>query len=123
MISVIGQNIKRIRTIKDISAYELSKKSGVSSATISQIESGKRATLKGDTLAKVAHSLGVQPGDLLGEDETLNFETDNVLDLLNIFNIADGLILDNSPLTPKEKQLINLSISMAISSVRYDRLK
>ena len=122
MISVIGENIKRIRTAKNISAYELAKRANVGTATISQIESGKRATLKGDTLEKVAYALGVPPGELMGNDETLKFETNDIMDILNIINYADGFTLDDIELSKTEKQLINLSFTTVINAIRYNRL-
>ena len=122
MISVIGENIKRIRTAKNISAYELAKRANVGTATISQIESGKRATLKGDTLEKVAHALGVPPGELMGTDDTLKFETNDIMDILNIINYADGFTLDDIELSKTEKQLINLSFTTVINAIRYNRL-
>ena len=49
MISELGLNIRKIREIRKISAYELAKRANIGSSTISQIETGKRKTLKGDT--------------------------------------------------------------------------
>lgn len=122
MVSVIGENIKRIRELKNISAYELARRANVGTATISQIESGKRATLKGDTLEKVATALGVSAGELLGTDETLKFETNDIMDILNIINYADGFTLDDIELSKTEKQLINLSFTTVINAIRYNRL-
>ena len=122
MISVIGANIKRIRTDRQMSAYELAKKAGVGGATISQIESGKRATLMGDTLEKVANALGVTSGELLGNDETLNFETNDIMDIVNIINYADGLTLNDTVLTKEEKQIINVALNLALTTIKYNRL-
>lgn len=122
MVSVIGANIKRIRTDRQMSAYELAKKAGVGGATISQIESGKRATLMGDTLEKVANALGVTSGELLGNDETLNFETNDIMDIVNIINYADGLTLNDTVLTKEEKQIINVALNLALTTIKYNRL-
>jgi len=122
MISVIGENIKRIRLEKNMSAYELAKRAKVGGATISQIESGKRATLMGDTLEKVAHALGVATGELLGNDETLNFETNDIMDIVNIINYADGLTLNDEVLTKEEKQIINVALNLALTTIKYNRL-
>lgn len=122
MVSVIGENIKRIRNERNMSAYELAKRAKVGGATISQIESGKRATLMGDTLEKVANALGVATGELLGNDETLNFETNDIMDIVNIINYADGLTLNDEVLTKEEKQVINVALNLALSKIKYDRL-
>ena len=123
MASIIGENIKKIRKLKNISAYELAKKAGVGVATISEIESGKRATLKGDTLEKVAQALNVSPNDIMGNNETVTFETDNIMDIVNIINYLDNPILDDSAMSKDEKQILISAIAMGISTVRYNRLK
>lgn len=47
------RNIQVARNLRGISISELSKKSGVSRKTISLIETGKCATIKGETLEKI----------------------------------------------------------------------
>jgi len=121
MVSVLGENIQRIRKLKGMSAYELAKKAGVGGATVSQIESGKRATLKGDTLDKIAGALGVPPGELFGDADTIQFETNSIMDILNIINMSEWLTVDDEVLNRNEKQLINIAITMATSTIRYNR--
>ena len=54
----LGQNLKRIRTKKDISQGDIAKELGVSRGFISTIENGKtNPTLA--TIAKLAKTLGV----------------------------------------------------------------
>ena len=54
----VGKKIKEIRLLKGISQKELSERLGVSSAMISQYESGKRNP-KMETLLKIADALGI----------------------------------------------------------------
>ncbi|AVK48959.1 hypothetical protein AXY43_13505 [Clostridium sp. MF28] len=122
-ISIIGENIKKIRVLKNLSAYELAKRARVGGATISEIESGKRKTLKGDTLEKIAAALGVTVNDLMGNTETVSFETDNLMDILNIIDYIENPILDDRQITKDEKEILMSAIAMGISTIRYNRLK
>ncbi|QUN37906.1 helix-turn-helix transcriptional regulator [Clostridium beijerinckii] len=122
-MSIIGENIKKIRVLKNLSAYELAKRANVGGATISEIESGKRKTLKGDTLEKIAAALGVTANDLMGNTETVSFETDNLMDIINIIDYIENPILDDRQITKDEKKILMSAIAMGISTIRYNRLK
>lgn len=123
MISELGLNIKKIRELRKISAYELAKRANVGNSTISQIENGKRQTLKGDTLSKIAEALNVSVNDLLGNVDSINFETNDLVDLLNIINYADFIELDGQKLSDDEKKVIENAVMMGVDSIRYKRLK
>lgn len=77
----IGARIKKIRSQKELSTYELSKLVGVSQSTISKLENGKR---KADNIIieKLAEALGVSPDRLTGESVSSIIE--NRIDQLNI---------------------------------------
>lgn len=122
-ISVIGENIHKIRSLKGISAYEVAKRAGVGAATISEIESGKRKSLKSNTLEKIAAALGVSANDLMGDTETISFETDNIQDIINILDYIQDPILDSSPMTQIEKKDLLNGIETILNSIRYKRLK
>ena len=122
-ISVIGENIQKIRALKGVSAYEVAKRAGVGAATISEIESGKRKSLKSNTLEKIATALGVSPNDLMGDTETISFETDNIQDIVNIIDYIQDPILDSSPMTQIEKKDLLNGIETILNSIRYKRLK
>lgn len=121
MISELGLNIKKIRELRKISAYELAKRANVGNSTISQIENGKRQTLKGDTLSKIAEALNVSVNDLLGNVDSINFETNDLVDLLNIINYADFIELDGQKLSDDEKKVIESAVMMGVDSIRYRR--
>lgn len=60
----LGQNLKRIRTKKNISQGDIARELGVSRGFISTIENGKtNPTLA--TIAKLAKAVGVSVNDLL----------------------------------------------------------
>lgn len=121
-VSVIGENIKKIRTHKGWTSADLAHRAGVGTATISQIESGRRATLQSDTLDKVATALGVTTDDLLGDTDTVKFETNDIMDVLNIINYASGITLDDVELTDDEKKLININIKTVLNAIRFSRI-
>ena len=69
MVTLLGQNIKRIRCEKGFTQKELSTLSKVSQSTITEIEKGTRKSLRADNLSKIAISLGVSANHLLGIEE------------------------------------------------------
>lgn len=127
MISDLGKNIKIFREKLNMSQGELSRKASVGTSTISQIESGKRQTLKGDTLIKVATALNCTPDELLNntdnnQGDTVKFATNRLLDLLNIMVYADFMELDGRTLTKDEKIILESSIMLGVSTIRYKRI-
>ena len=68
-MSILGDNVKRIRIEKGLSQDELAQKVGYTSrSTISCIESGKRDCSQRQIVA-LADALGVSPGDLLEKSD------------------------------------------------------
>lgn len=60
----LGKNLKRIRTIKNISQGEISRILEVDKSFVSNIENGKtNPTLA--TIAKIAKAIGVSVGELM----------------------------------------------------------
>ena len=60
----LGENLKRIRTEKDISQVDVSRSLGVSRGFVSNIENGKtNPTLA--TIARLANAVGVSSDELL----------------------------------------------------------
>lgn len=62
----INERIKKFRTEKGISTYELSKLTGISQSTISKLENGKRKT-DNEILNKIADALEINVDRLTGE--------------------------------------------------------
>ena len=61
---IMGFKVKEIRLAKNISQEELSKASGVSRQTISDLESGEVVNTTTSTLAKLADALECKVGDI-----------------------------------------------------------
>lgn len=122
MISELGLNIRKFREVRKISAYELAKRANVGSSTISQIETGKRKTLKGDTLSKIAAALNVSVNDLIGNSDKINVKPKDIMELLSIIKYSDFIELDGIKLNDNEKGTIETAFIMGIHSIKYKRL-
>ena len=61
---MVAYRIKELREAKGISQEALAKKSKVSRAIISELESGRDKITTTDTLAKLAKALEVEVGDI-----------------------------------------------------------
>lgn len=122
-VSVLGQNIKRIRQSKNISSTALAKMADIGVSTISQIETGKRQTLQGATINKIANALNVSVNDLLGENGIVNFETDEFCDIMSILINSKFLKIDGKQMSHEEKILLQTEVTMFLSAIRYQRLK
>ena len=64
----LGPRLKRYRTRLRISQAELSRRSGVRAALISELEGGKRQNTQARIVQRLARALGVTIAMLLGED-------------------------------------------------------
>jgi hypothetical protein len=62
-MKTLGQTIRERREEKDLSVRELAKKAEISPAFLSDVELGRRHPSE-ETLAKIAHLLGLPVGDL-----------------------------------------------------------
>lgn len=73
-------------------------------------------------MSRIAAALNVSESDLLGTSEKINFETNDLVDLLNIINYADFIELDGKRLSDDEKNIIESAVMMGVDSIRYKRL-
>jgi transcriptional regulator with XRE-family HTH domain len=64
---MIGQNIKKIRAFKEMTASELADSANMNESTLSKIETGK-ASPNTRTLQKIADALGVEISLLYARD-------------------------------------------------------
>ena len=69
---MLGQNIKKLRILNDMTLKDLSNKTGVGISTLSEIESGKIANPRTSTINKIADALDVNLNELLGFDKQFN---------------------------------------------------
>lgn len=120
-ISILGMNIKKIREEKGISAYKLCKLASVGGATISEIESGERQSLRSDSIKKIADALGVTTDDLFDTEEGKEYVVTDIEQTINLVLSSDELVLDDKELTPIEKNQIDMAIQIALNNIREMR--
>ncbi|NFT08738.1 helix-turn-helix domain-containing protein [Clostridium botulinum] len=121
MVSILGQNIKRIRINRGIKTTQLSKRAKVGISTISQIESGSRQSLKSDTLNKIAEALNVSVEDLM-HDKTDKKKSYDINYIINEMKEND-ITFEGKSLSKDEIKLIELNLEVALKSVQLYRLK
>lgn len=81
MISILGKNIKKIRTSRNITQKELSVLSNVSQSTIAEIEKGTRQNLRADNLNKISIALAISTDELLGLSKDTEYTMPNISSL------------------------------------------
>ena len=67
-IAVDGRRLRRLRRERALSQQDVERMTGVSQATLSDLQQGKRGA-RASTLRKLAEVLGVEPRELMKEDE------------------------------------------------------
>ncbi|WP_276089972.1 helix-turn-helix domain-containing protein [Pedobacter sp. JY14-1] len=80
----LAKKIKELRARKGMSQEELAQKSGLSLRTVQRIEGGETEP-RGDTLQRIANTLGITPDDLFDWTE---FEDTRFLVVLNLSAIS-----------------------------------
>lgn len=120
-ISILGMNIKRIREEKGISAYKLAKEANISSATISQIESGNRQSLNSNTVEKIANVLGVGVDELFSTESNKEYIVTDIEQAMRLMLSSDELVLDDNELTEMEKEQIQSALDITFRSIRKQR--
>ena len=66
-IAVDGAKLRRLRRERAFSQQDVERMTGVSQATLSDLEQGKRGA-RASTLRKLAQVLGVEPKELMKEE-------------------------------------------------------
>lgn len=122
MSSFLGENIKKYRLNSGLSIKDLSEKSGVSSSTISQIETGKRKSLRSESLEKVAKALNLNVNELLSIDEG-SYEVSDLDEAIQFILSDDEVSIDDIPLSIDEKEQFKFAVQMAINTIRNNRRK
>lgn len=87
-------NLERIRSERSLTVKELSRASGVPSATITGLEEGTRRARQ-TTADKLAGALGVEPGELANEEGVTVLE-EKVGDRVRVVKCYDDYTLDIS---------------------------
>jgi transcriptional regulator with XRE-family HTH domain len=67
-IEIDGAKLRKLRRERALSQQDVERTTGVSQATLSDLEQGKRGA-RASTLRKLAEALDVKPKELIGEEE------------------------------------------------------
>lgn len=122
-MTILGENLKKLRNTAGFSISDLSKASGVGRSTISEIESGKAKNPKYDTLVKLASALNVSV-ETLGEMEIEHeYMITDIEEAMNLILQQDNLMLNGEVLTDEAKIQLANSIKMALEFTRKMQLK
>ena len=107
-MSVVGDNIQKRRKELGLSQVELSARSGISQAGISDIERGKKSrTPNTDTISKLAAALRCSVSELMGEEEFQPATPDD---------LDDALVRMMMDLSPDEAQRVRDFVSGLIAA-------
>lgn len=120
MISLLGENLKRIRTEKNITATKLSQLSGVGLSTISQIETGIRQSLRSQTIQKLATSLGITANDLFNINEG-EYVVSDLSESIQIILSDDDVSINGIKMSPKEKEQFIFGVDILINTILSTR--
>ena len=125
MVSLLGEHIKKERLKAGLSMEKLSKAANVGISTISEIENGKRQSLRSETIEKIAASLNVSVNVLFGirDVEEGSYIVSDLLDIINIILNDDEISIDGKVMTENEKSEFIYLTEMYINNVISKRSK
>jgi transcriptional regulator with XRE-family HTH domain len=72
MHAPVGERVRRMRRMQDVTQARLAALSGLNVITISRLEKGTAKEVYADTVAALAHALGVSADYLLGLSDKEN---------------------------------------------------
>nr|WP_278678625.1 helix-turn-helix transcriptional regulator [Clostridium paraputrificum] len=121
MISVLGENIKKIRLERNFTIQQLSELANVGKATISQIENGNRRSLRSETVEKIAYALNVTTDDLFSSKTDKEYIVSDLLETVDFILQDDEIAIDNIALNQNEKAQFRFAVELAIATIRNNR--
>jgi len=113
-MTVIGDNIKKLRNRAGMSITDLSKSSGVGRSTISEIESGKALNPKNNTTSALANALGVNIGTLNDMEIEHEYVITDIEEAMNLILSQENLMLHGEALNEETKVQLSNNIKMAL---------
>jgi transcriptional regulator with XRE-family HTH domain len=113
-MTILGDNIKKLRNTAGMSITDLSTSSGVGRSTISEIESGKAQNPKGNTISAIARALGVNTGTLTEMEIEHEYVITDIEEAMELILNQDNLMLHGEILNDEAKIQLSNSIKMAL---------
>lgn len=123
MPSILGINIKKYREDLEMSIKTLSELAGVGASTISQIESGKRNSLRTETVEKVAKVLNIDVTTLLSAPGEGEYVVSDLKEAIDFILSDDEISINDEIMTSEEKMKFKFAMDMAINTIINDRKK
>jgi len=113
-MTIIGDNIKKLRDLAGMSITDLSKASGVGRSTISEIESGKAQNPKSNTITAIAKVLGVNIGTLTEMEIEHEYVITDIEEAMELILSQENLMLHGQTLNDEAKVQLYNNIKMAL---------
>lgn len=123
MVSLLGENLKRIRTEKDLTATKLAELSGVGLSTISQIETGVRQSLRSETIQRLADALEVTANDLFNISDGEEYTVTDLSESIQLILSDDDVSIDGEKMSPQEKKQFIFGVEVLINTILANREK
>ncbi|RXI46050.1 hypothetical protein DP145_01540 [Clostridium tetani] len=116
-MTILGENIKKLRERAGMTIKELSNKSSVGQSTISEIETGKAKNPKSATLTNLAKALNTSVDQLTDMEVEHEYVITDVEEAMNLILNQENLMLHGKTLTDEAKRQLQNSIKMALQFV------
>lgn len=113
-MTILSENIKKLRERAGMTIKELSELSGVGQSTISEIETGKAKNPKTATLTKIAKALNTSLDQLTEMELEHEYAITDVEEAMNLILNQENLMLHGEPITDEAKIQLANSIKMAL---------
>ena len=113
-MTILGNNIKKLRNTAGMSITNLSDASGVGRSTISEIESGKAQNPKNNTISAIANALGVNIGTLNEMEIEHEYVITDIEEAMELILSQENLRLHGEVLSDETKVQLSNNIKMAL---------
>lgn len=118
MVSILGQNIKKLRMEQGYSQGKFADICGVSKGTISKIENGVLTSLSGSNIEKIAAGLHVKIDDLVRSEDYIEYSFGTIEDAINFVLDGDDLLLGGKPMTEAQAKFLRNGLESLLETAK-----
>jgi transcriptional regulator with XRE-family HTH domain len=108
----IGQKIKKLRELKNLTQTHLAQELGVTQSAYSKIELGE-SEVTYSKLEKISEVLGMKP------EEVISFNESMVFNVMHNNNGHNGFVINNNNITDNERVLYENQIKFLVDEIAY----
>jgi transcriptional regulator with XRE-family HTH domain len=108
----IGQKIKKLRELKNLTQTHLAQELGVTQSAYSKIELGE-SEVTYSKLEKISEVLGMKPEDVISFNESM------VFNVMHNNNGHNGFVINNNNITDNERKLYENQIKFLLDEVTH----